>query len=643
LKILLVALADFLPVGEVLAQDWSAYGGDMGGTRYSSARQIDRANVAALEVAWTYRTGEPTRRGSVFSKGAFEGTPIIADGKLVFCTPFNRLIALDPAGGRELWTFDPNISVTTQPGQGQFICRGVAVWHDRSVSGGADCSTRVFMATNDAQLFAIDARSGHPCESFGRKGAVAPAPTVPPLFPGELQITSAPTVAGDLVIIGSAAPDNFRARGPNGPVTAFDARTGAVVWSFDPIPRTADDPAAATWQGGSWAESGGGEMWSTASVDESRDLVFLSTSGATPAFFSGTHPGANLYTNSVVALRASTGKVVWHFQIVHHDIWDYDLTAQPTLVTLHIGGREVAAVVEATKTGFVFVLDRDTGKSIFPVEEKPIPATDVPEETAWPTEPVPMAPPPIVPQKLSADEAYGVLWFDRRACTEKIAALRNEGLFTPPSLKGTLEFPFTGGGVNWGSGAVDPSRGVLIVNTNRLAHAIRLIPRADFDREKAAHPDREIAPQFGTPYGVERVLLLSPLGLPCNPPPWGMLTAVDLNAGTIKWNAVLGTVPETVPIPLPLSFGTPNFGGPIVTAGGLVFIAATIDDYIRAFDIDTGAELWKYRLPVGGQATPMTYVAGGRQFVVIAAGGYPRAGVKLGDYVIGFALPEARR
>jgi quinoprotein glucose dehydrogenase len=640
---LLFAIAALLPDSALHAEGWPVYGGDPGGTRYSSAAQIDRTNVSALAVAWTYRTGEAARRGAAFSKGAFEGTPILADGKLLLCTPFNRLIALDPSTGHELWTFDPDISTQMQPGQGLFICRGVAVWHDRKAAAGTACATKVFMATNDARLFAIDAASGQPCSSFGKDGVVAPMPAVPLLFKGEHQITSAPTVVGDVVIIGSAAPDNFRRRSADGPVTAFNARSGAVVWSFDPIPRSADDPAAVTWEGGSWAESGGGEMWSTPSVDEARDLLFLPMSGSTPTYFGGERPGANLYTDCIVALRASTGELVWSFQIVHHDIWDYDLTAQPTLVTLYIGGRETAALVEATKTGFVFVLDRETGKPIFPVEERPVPASDVAGEAGSPIEPIPVTPPPLVPQSLTADDAYGIAWFDRRACAQKIAALRNAGLFTPPSLKGSLEFPFAGGGVNWGSTAIDPSHGLLIVNTNRLAHAIRLIPRADFAKEKAAHPDREISPQLGTPYGVERVLVTSPLGLPCNPPPWGMLTAVDLDTGTIKWNAVLGTVPETVPIPLPFKFGVPNFGGPIVTAGGLIFIAAAIDDYIRAFDVDTGAELWKHRLPVGGQATPMTYTAGGKQFVVIAAGGYPRAGVKLGDYVIAFALPDPPR
>ncbi len=638
-RIAMIAIAVMACASATQAQDWPVYGGDAGGTRYSGASEINRATVSRLAIAWTYHTGEASRRGDAFRYGAFEATPILAEGKLLFCTPFNRLVALDPASGRELWTFDPNISSALRPAN-LFVCRGVAYWRDRSADAGAACAARVFMATNDARLFAVDAKTGQPCAGFGESGYVRQQPDVPPFYDGEYHVTSAPTVAGDVVIVGAAVADNLRRRSPSGRISAFDARSGKTVWMFDPIPRRADDPAAATWGQGSWEGAGGGEMWSTPAVDEARDLVFLPTGGATPTFYGGEIPGANLYTDAIVALRASTGEMVWHFQLVHHDIWDYDPAAQPSLATLHRDGRDVPVVVEATKTGFVFILDRETGASLFPLEERPVPASDVPDEAAFPTEPVPLAPPPLVPQSLTSDDAWGLLYFDKRACAKKIAALRSEGLFTPPNLKGTIEFPFTGGGVNWGSGAIDPGRGLLIVNTTRLAHVIRLIPRADFATEKAAHPDIEHGLQLGTPYGVERSILFSPLGLPCNPPPWGMLTAVDLDSGTIKWNAVLGTIPDSVPIPLPMKWGTPNFGGPIVTAGGLVFIAAALDNYLRAFDLDSGEELWKGRLPFGGQATPMTYEIDGRQFVVVAAGGYPRANNKLGDALVAFALPR---
>jgi quinoprotein glucose dehydrogenase len=637
--LLALTFAVLLLVAAARAQDWPAYGGDLGATRYSSARQIDRGNVGTLGVAWTYHTGEQERRGKNFGQGASEATPILADGKLLVCTPFNRLVALDPASGKELWTFDADLSPGFW-GPNQLICRGVAVWHDRVAAAGSACAARVFMATNDARLLAVDAATGKPCDGFGHGGAARPEPDVPVLFEGEYQITSPPTIAGDVVMVGSAIADTLRTRSPSGRITAFDARSGAVVWNFDPIPRSADNPAAASWENGSWAETGGGEMWSLGAVDEARDLVFFPMGDATATFYGGTHKGANLYTDSVVALRASTGKLVWQFQTVHHDIWDYDLAAQPTLVSVKRDGRDIAAIVEATKMGYVFVLDRETGKPLFPVEERPMPASDVPGEEAWPTQPVPLAPPPLVPQRLTPDDAWGLTFLDRRACARKIAALRSEGPYTPPSLKGTILFPFTGGGVNWGGGAIDPAQGLFIVNTTRLAHVIRVIPRPERATAAAAHPGAEEGLHFGTPYFIQREILFSPLGIPCNPPPWGMLTAVDLNAGTIRWNAVLGSLPESAPVPLPVTWGTPNFGGPIVTAGGLVFIAATLDRTIRAFDVGTGAEVWHAPLPASATATPMTYELGGRQYVVIVAGGNPRARTRLSDAIVAFALPQ---
>jgi quinoprotein glucose dehydrogenase len=371
------------------------------------------------------------------------------------------------------------------------------------------------------------------------------------------------------------------------------------------------------------------------SADAERDLIFLPTASPTAAFYGADRPGNNIYTSSVVALRGSTGQVVWHFHTVHHDIWDYDVAAQPTLATVHHDGRDIPAVIVATKTGFVFTLERDTGKPIFPVEERPMPASDVPGEQTSPTQPIPLAPPQLLPPRLSADDAWGLLYFDKLACRRKMAELRSEGLYTPPSLKGMLEFPSTAGGINWGGGAFDPAHGLYIVNTNRLAHVIRLIPRADYAAARAAEPKVEIGRALGTPYAALREVLLSPLGLPCNPPPWGTLVAIDMNAGTIKWQVPLGLSPYGGFI-----HGVPSLGGPIVTAGGVVFIAAAMDEYLRAFDVASGDELWRVKLPAGGQATPMTYVVGGRQFVVIAAGGHAKLGTKLGDEVVAFALPE---
>jgi quinoprotein glucose dehydrogenase len=593
------------------AQDWPVYGGDAAGAHYSTAALITRDNVNHLTSVWTYHTDELQQHPEAKSRYALEMTPVLADGKLVFCTSLDRVIALDPATGREIWRFDPGLPPNIKPANG-FVCRGVAIWHDNAGRG------RVFLATLDARLIALDLASGKPCSDFGTSGEVPFPPSVPQLFPGERTLDSPPAMIGDVVVVGSAVGDMARAHAPSGMVAAFDARSGAKRWQFDP----------AEYHGAS-----GANVWSPITVDAERDLVFLPTASPTATFYGGERPGADEHSSSVVALHGSTGELVWAFQTVHHDIWDYDVAAPPTLAMVPHDGRAVPAVIVATKTGFVFVLDRETGKPLLPVEERPVPASDVPGETISPTQPYPLAPPPLVPQKIAPRDAYGVAIFDRLACRRRLKAMRTDGLFTPPSLKGTAVYPFDGGGANWGGGAYDVSRHLFVVNENNLIHYVRLIPRADYFTVRAANPKVEIGLALGTPFAAERDVLVSALGIPCNPPPWGTLTAVDVAAGKIKWRVPLGARA------MGLVRGLPNLGGPIITAGGLVFIAATMDNRLRAFDIDTGAELWRADLLAGGQAGPMTYVVAGRQFVVIAAGGHARLGTKLGDAVMAFALP----
>jgi quinoprotein glucose dehydrogenase len=375
------------------------------------------------------------------------------------------------------------------------------------------------------------------------------------------------------------------------------------------------------------------------SVDAARGLVFLPTSSPSPDFFGGLRPGDNRYANSIVALKIETGEVAWAFQLVHHDIWDYDLPAQPGLYSVWRDGRRHDVVAQVTKTGHIFVLDRDTGAPFLPIEERAVPQGAVDGEYLSPTQPIPAQTPAIVPDRVSEKEAFGLTYFDRRFCAKAIGELRAEGLFTPPSTQGTLIHPFTGGGANWGGAAYDASRNLLVVNMSNMAHRVTLIPADKVDAEAATHHDAEIAPQRGAPFGVRRDILVSPLGLPCTPPPWGVLAAVDLDTGEIVWRSRLGTTRDLAG-GLAFDTGTPNLGGPIATAGGLVFISATLDYYLRAFDIETGDELWKARLPAGGQATPMTYEWQGRQYVVIYAGGYGRAGTKLGDSLVAFALAE---
>lgn len=642
----LIAAAVFLSgMSGVGAEEWDHYGGDAAGQRHVGADAITPANVGKLEEAWRFQTGDLIGKpDDVKKRYAFEGTPIFVEDSLILCTPFNRVVSLDPATGKERWSYDPHVALDRKPGN-QYVCRGVAYWKDAAAAPEGACAARIFMGTVDGRLIALDAKTGKPCSGFGaesgRSGIVEAGADRPLVWPGEFQMTSPPVVTRDTVIVGSSISDNRRADAPKGTVRAFDARTGVLKWGFDPVARGAMEKPG-SWPAGAAEHTGHANVWAPISVDEERGLVFLPTTSPSPDFFGGLRKGDNDYSDSVVALKAETGDVVWSFQTVHHDVWDYDLPAQPTLATLMRDGKPVDVVVQVTKTGFMFVLERETGKPYFDVEERPVPQGAVAGEALSPTQPFPVKPPALVPQKLEKGEAWGVAWFDKRACNAKLDKIRNDGLFTPPSTQGTLLYPFTGGGANWGGMSFDPDRKIAIVNVNRAGHIVTLFPEAEFKARKEASPGEEISPQEGTPYGMERDLFMSPLGLPCSPPPWGTLVAVDLNDGTIKWNRPLGTIRDLAPIPLPLEWGVPNFGGPLTTKTGLVFIGATMDNYLRAFDIANGKELWKGRLPAGGQATPMSYTWKGRQYVVIAAGGHARAGTKIGDYVIAYALPEAK-
>ncbi len=604
--------------------DWRAYGGDPGGGRYSTLSDIDRASVGRLRRAWTYHTGDvDPRAGQPGSQPfAFECTPLAVDGVLYVSTPAGRVIALDGDTGREVWTFDlPPRTAGAAPKRGPH--RGVSYWQSRD---GAD--RRILYGTADGRLAALDARTGRLREDFGQRGLVDLRVGVADAWPhAQLEVSSPPAVYRDLVITGTHLQE-YPAKGPAGDVRAYDARTGALAWRFRTIPAEGE-PGHETWEGESGKDRSGVNVWSIISVDAERGLVFLPVGSATYDFYGGDRKGANLYANSVVALDAATGARRWHFQTVHHDLWDYDLPAEPALVTVRRDGRDVAALAQVTKTGFVFVLDRETGRPLFPVEERAVPASTVTGEAAAPTQPVPVRPPPLVRQSMTRDDISTVTPESNRFCTELFDDTVTGPLFTPPSASLRLTFPGTLGGANWSGAAFDPVRRRLYVNVNEVGAVGGLM---------AQGANARVAYRRSGP-GGEYARFWDDNRWPCQKPPWGTLNAVDLDEGTLAWTVPLGVVDALAARGVPPT-GTPSLGGAIATAGSLVFIAGTNDERFRAFEADTGRLLWSDRLEASGHATPMTYRGrDGRQYVVIAAGGGGYLSRTTSDVVAAYALP----
>jgi len=611
--------------------DWPVYGHDAGGMRHSPLTDVTRANVSRLQVAWTFHTGDMSIGAGSQPRSGFEATPIVVDGTMYFSTATNRIVALDPETGQLRWAYDPNISKAGDYGDG-LISRGVTFWLDGNRSGGA-CRRRIFEATLDARLIALDAVTGKPCLDFGTDGQVS-LKDVPRFRAGAYHMTSPPAVVDDVIVVGSAINDNQRVDAPSGVVRAFDARTGALRWRWDPIPPNSE-------QNGKVWKTGAANAWAPFAVDVARHLVFVPTGSASPDHFGGLRPGNGEWANSIVALRAGTGAFVWGFQLVHHDLWDYDSASAPLLATLSRAGREVPIVVQGNKSGFLYVMNRENGTPVFPIEERPVPMSNVPDEVISRTQPFPAVLPAVTPQRMTADDAWGPTPNDREACRRMMGGLRNDGVFTPPSLQGTLYYPGNLGGMNWSGYAFDPGRSLLIVNTNNLPAKLQLIPRDRMSEPNGVREEGDYESQLGTPYVMLRRFLQSPSHLPCSPPPWGVLSAVDLRQGRLRWQVPIGSMQNFGGSYPGVPDGALTLGGPIVTGGGLVFIAGAVDSYLRAYDIETGRELWKGRLPLPGHATPMTYKIRptGKQYVVVAAGGHAKVSEEpAGDALVAFTL-----
>ena len=615
IPVLVLTLAASVP-----AQEWRHYGGDAGGSRYSPLKQITRDNVTRLQVAWTYRTGDFSDPKTWPVPTAFEATPLVVDGVLYVTTPFCRLIAIEAETGREIWTFDPRID--RERPYYLLVNRGAAYWTDGK-------RKRLYYGTLDGRLWAIDAGTGRPVEGFGERGSVDLKEGVAEASPDRLySLTSPPAIYKDLVICGSATSDG-EPRAPLGDVRAFDAHTGKLVWTFHVVPRKGE-PGNEAWEGESWKQRGGANAWSMLSVDEERGIVYLPLTSPSFDFYGGDRPCVNLYGDSLVALDAATGRRLWHFQTVHHNIWDYDLPAQPVLATVWRGGASVPAVVQVTKTGFTFVFDRVTGAPLFEIEERAVPTSEVPGEQAWPTQPFPVRPRPFARQSMTREELTDVTPESRAYCAKLVEGAVFGSLFTPIGLKPTVLFPGTNGGANWGGASFDPETRTLFVNSMDVGMMYRMVKR----------PEGSDVPYRQQGSGTQHSRFWDKNRYPCQKPPWGHLTAIDLDSGEFRWRSVLGVIDELVAKGLPPT-GTSNIGGSIVTAGGLVFIGATNDKRFRAFDKETGKELWVARLPTSAHAAPATFLGQntGKQFVVIAAGGGNKYNDDYSDALVAFSLP----
>lgn len=683
--------------GDIPPGEWPAYGRTAAGQRYSPMAQITPDNVEQLEEVWRYRTGEIRDADEDPVETTYEVTPLIVNNRMYLCTPFGTVIALDPVSGEELWVFDPHLRKPPRETTQHMTCRGVSYYDGAGedpggaeqsaananpaervelsaesvtqdaagvpqnvVTGNADrgepnpnvvhqagstpiqtpaqCRRRLYYSTPDGRLISLSAETGEICPGFGGEdGTVNLWANMPNITPGSVYSTSPPVITDRVVIVGGAINDNVAVTSPSGVIRAYDLQTGELVWNFDSGNPSSTEPLADSQT----YSNNSPNSWSIASYDPDLRMVYLPMGVPSPDQYGVYRSESDeRFANTILALDADTGEVAWEYQVVHHDLWDYDPPAQPSLVDLTLNGQRVPALVTPTKQGDIFVLNRETGEPIHPVRELPAPGGAIEPDWTAPTQPASSI--SFRPDPLEEKHMWGATLIDQMMCRISFRQLNYEGTFTPPSLGGTLVYPGNFGIFNWGSLAVDPHRQIIFGMPVYLAFTSQFEPREDdFARVVTKDGEPVINENFGAPYAVKLGAFRSPLGLPCQQPPWGYVAAVDLVTGETIYRHVNGTVRDLSPIPLPFEMGVPGIGGPIVTRGGVAFLSGTLDYYVRAYDLASGEELWKSRLPAGGQATPATYEgADGRQYLVVVAGGHGSTGTAAGDYIIAYALPR---
>ena len=621
--------------GNVPAGEWHQYGRTPYGQRYSPLDQVNTSNVAKLELAWQYQTGDVKLPADV-GETTYQVTPLKIGNTLYVCTPHNLAIAIDATTGKEKWKYDSTPGMN--PDRQHQTCRGVSYYADPAVAAGEACAQRVYLPTSDARLIALDAATGTVCASFADKGTLHLTNGMAFNPAGYYYSTSPPVIVGNKIIIGGAVNDNYSTEEQSGVIRAFDVHTGALVWNWDSGNPTQTEPL----QPGQHYTTNSPNSWSVFSYDEQLGLIYIPLGNQVPDQLGmGRTANVEKYSSSIVALDISTGKDRWVRQTVHHDLWDMDVPAQPVLLDITKNGTAIPALVGPTKQGDLYVLDRRTGEPLIPVKEIPAPGGAIPEDFSAPTQPISdltFSPPSLVEKNM-----WGVTMFDQLACRIKFHELNYEGRYTPPSLNGSLIYPGNFGTFNWGSVAVDPERQVMFGMPTYLAFTSKLVPRADIPAKGQGEKGSEqgLNRNDGAPYGVLMGPFLGPLQVPCQAPPWGYVSGVDLRTGDIAYKHKNGTTYDMTPLPLPFKVGVPGIGGPMITKGGVAFLGAAVDNYLRAYDLTSGKQLWQARLPAGGQSTPMTYtVEDGRQFVLIVAGGHGSVGTKPGDYVMAYALPK---